>query len=91
MYTIRSAFIQWLKLHNEEWRACGHIRIPNWFRWYVRNNCNWEYHINSNIRNYYEQLISTNDTISTRNKRSFKGFYQFEISDEKLINLKRTE
>lgn len=83
MYTMRSAFLRWLYLHDESWRAKNHVKIPNWFRWYIRNNCKWEYHVNSNSRNYFN--------VSTNSKRAFKGFYHFNVTDEELINLQRAE
>ena len=41
-HAIRSAFRRWMILHNEESRDRGYIRLPNWFRHYVRNSA--EFH-----------------------------------------------
>lgn len=83
-HTMRSAFKRWLILHNEPWRAKGYIRIPSWFRWYIRKNYVWEYHITDMIcRNYYK--------IYGGDPRRFKGRYSFKITDEELINLQRPE
>lgn len=67
---MRSAFIRWLRLHNEDFRSHGYVRIPNWFRWYIRNNYEWSYQVYSKNKNHYKAPCN----------RMYKGFYQFEIS-----------
>lgn len=48
-HTMRSAFKRWCILHNEESR----IRIPNWFRYYIRENTQWKYIVIDEAEDYY--------------------------------------
>ena len=50
-HTMRSAFKRWLVLHNEEWRNTGYIRIPHWFRYYIRRNTFWRF-VYDNLYDY---------------------------------------
>lgn len=86
-YTMRSAFIKWKQLHNEK-IVSSSIRIPNWFRWYIRNNCNWEYANTSSNKNYFR--MSHGSDIKNGD-RAYKGFYRIEISDFELLELNRSE
>lgn len=82
-HTMRSAFKRWLILHDEVFRTRGYIRVPNWFRWHIRSNYQWEYTVLNKYKNYYKQ--------NPANKRGYKGFYEFYIKDEDLIKLERPE
>ncbi|MFR7559994.1 MAG: hypothetical protein ACLUVX_09060 [Lachnospira pectinoschiza] len=88
-HTMRSAYKRWLILHNEEFRfrASGHIRIPNWFRYYIRNTKEWEYTLINSERDYYCNKCE----MDYEQKRRFKGYYTFEISDDELLQLQRAE
>lgn len=86
-HTMRSAFKRWLILHNEEWRARGYIRIPNWFRHYIRQNKEWSYTVLNDHANYYCNQCE----MDWNSRRRYKGYYTFEITDEELINLQRAE
>lgn len=86
-HTMRSAFKRWLVLHNEEWRNTGYVRIPNWFRHYIRKNKDWSYTVINNKENYY----CNRHEMDYNQRRKFKGYYLFEISDEELLNLQRTK
>lgn len=86
-YTMRSAFKRWLILHDEEWRLNNRIRIPNWFRHYIRQNKQWSYTVSNCDTNYY---CNTHE-MDYNDRRRFKGYYTFEISDEELYNLQRAK
>lgn len=86
-YTMRSAFKRWLTLHNEEHRICGHTRIPNWFRHYVRKNTEWSYTVTNPNQAYYCNKCE----LDYEARRRYKGHYTFEISDEELLGLQRAE
>lgn len=86
-HTMRSAFKRWLILHNEEYRMNCHIRIPNWFRWYVRKNKDWKYTVNSSITNYHCNICE----LDYEQRRRYKGYYTFDISDKELLQLQRAE
>lgn len=86
-HTMRSAFKRWLVLHNEEWRNTGYIRIPNWFRYYIRKNKDWSYTVINEEENYYCNRCE----MDYNQRRIFKGYYLFEISDNELLNLQRAK
>lgn len=86
-YTMRSAFKHWLELHNEKPRISGPLRIPNWFRFYIRNNTDWSYTLINESLNHACNAFG----LDSYAKRRHKGFYTFEISDEELLNLERPE
>lgn len=87
-HTMRSAFKRWLVLHNEEWRFnAGHIRIPHWFRHYIRHDTEWTYQIN----NENEELYCNKCELDNNVRRRYKGHYVIWISDEKLLKLQRPE
>lgn len=86
-YTMRSAFKKWLILHGEESRAHGYIRVPNWFRHYIRKNKNWSYTVVNNKENYY----CNSREMDYNERRRFKGYYSFDISDDELLNIQRAE
>ncbi len=87
-YTMRSAFKQWLILHNEEWRAKnGYVRIPHWFRHYIRKNTNWKYKLTFSSDEEYCNRCE----LDYNARRRYKGHYVIEISDEELLSLQRAE
>lgn len=86
-YTMRSAFKRWLILHDEECRAHGYIRVPNWFRHYIRNTREWDYTVINKDCNYY----CKQHKMDYNQKRRYKGYYTFEISDDELLQLQRAE
>lgn len=86
-HTMRSAFKRWLVLHDEEFRSHGYIRIPNWFRHYIRKNKEWKYTVINEHENYYCNKCE----YDWNTRRRFKGFYSFNISDEELLELQRAE
>ena len=65
----------------------GYVRIPNWFRHYLRKNYEWKYTISNYDRNYHYNI----EDINWNKKRKYKGFYTFFISDFELENLQRAE
>ena len=75
-YTMRSAFKRWCILHNEESR----IRIPNWFRYYIRENTQWKYIVIDEAEDYYCNKCE----MDYEQRRQYKGYYIIEISDEEL-------
>lgn len=86
-YTMRQAFLLWLRLHNEEWRIGGYIRIPNWFRWYIRKNTDWSYYVlDKKTEKWCDQM-----ELDYNQRRRYKGCYRFKISNEELLNLERPE
>lgn len=86
-HTMRSAFKRWLILHNEEWRNTGYVRIPNWFRHYIRQHTDWSYTVTHEQSAYYCNKCELNyDAL-----RRYKGHYTFDISDEELLSLQRAE
>lgn len=86
-HTMRSAFKRWLVLHNEENRVAHYIRIPNWFRWYVRKNKAWKYTVNYGEIDYHCNICE----LDYEQRRRYKGYYTFDISDEELLQLQRAE
>lgn len=86
-YTMRGAFKRWLILHEEEFRAHGYIRVPNWFRHYIRKNKSWSYTVVNNKENYYCNACG----MDYNERRRFKGYYSFDISDDELLNIQRAE
>lgn len=86
-YTMRSAFKRWLILHNEEFRVYGYIRIPNWFRHYIRNTREWRYTLINSNDDYYCNKCE----MDYNQRRRYKGYYTFEISDTELLQLQRPE
>lgn len=86
-HTMRSAFKRWLILHNEEFRSHGFVRIPNWFRHYIRNNKTYSYTVTNEAQNYYCNKCE----MDWNERRRFKGVYSFDISDEELLELQRAE
>jgi hypothetical protein len=86
-HTMRSAFKRWLILHNEEFRTHGYIRIPHWFRHYIRNTTEWHYMVDDVHQAYY----CNKQELEMNRRRRFKGHYVFEISDVELLNLERPE
>lgn len=80
-HTMRSAFKRWLVLHNEENRVAHYIRIPNWFRWYVRKNKDWKYTVNYGEIDYHCNICE----LDYEQRRRYKGYYTFDISDEELM------
>lgn len=88
---MRSAFIRWCQLHNEEYRIGGYIRRPNWFRYYIRNNCEWNYHITTYYQNCFRRNGIDINVMDKNQRRTYKGFYIFDISDDELLNLQRAE
>lgn len=87
-HTMRSAFKRWLILHNEEFRIGRWIRLPHWFRHYIRNTRKWEYTVTE--RNSYNYYCGEDET-NHEQKRRYKGYYTFEISDDELLQLERPE
>lgn len=87
MYTMRSAFKRWLILHGEDFRAHGYIRIPSWFRWYIRKNKEWAY----KVTDYDVDVYCNHREYSYEDRRKFRGEYSFSISDKELKNLHRPE
>ena len=86
-HTMRSAFKRWLLLHHEFEKNKGYVRIPNWFRHYLRKNHEWKYTISNYDKNYNYNI----EDIEWNKKRKYKGFYTFFISDFELENLQRAE
>lgn len=86
-YTMRSAFKRWLILHNEEWRNTSYVRIPNWFRHYIRQNTDWTY----TVTHEKESLYCDRYEMDYNQRRKHKGHYSFYISDEELLKLQRAE
>lgn len=84
-HTMRSAFKRWLILHDEEYRSHGYIKIPYWFRYYIRDNKEWSYQVVDDRHDWFCNKCE----MDYDSRRVFNGFYSFEISDEELINLKR--
>lgn len=82
-HTMRSAFKRWCILHNEESR----IRIPNWFRYYIRENTQWKYIVIDEAEDYYCNKCE----MDYEQRRQYKGYYIIEISDEELLELQRDE
>lgn len=70
-------------LHNEEFRASGYIHIPSWFRYYIQNTKEWKYTLINSKDNYY----CNKHEMDYDQRRGFKGYYTFEISDEELLQL----
>lgn len=80
-HTMRSAFKRWCVLHNEKCR----VRIPNWFRHYIRHNTQWAYTvIDEDVDYNCNQCEMDYDQ-----RRQYKGYYTIEISDEELLELQR--
>ena len=78
---MRSAFKRWCVLHNEKCR----VRIPNWFRHYIRHNTQWAYTvIDEDVDYNCNQCEMDYDQ-----RRQYKGYYTIEISDEELLELQR--
>ena len=75
-HTMRSAFKRWCILHNEESR----IRIPNWFRYYIRENTQWKYIVIDEAEDYYCNKCE----MDYEQRRQYKGYYIIEISDEEI-------
>lgn len=95
---MRSAFKRWLVLHNEEWRLKGHVRIPHWFRHYIRQTREWDFVVSNG--SYYIRFRPTDippvltnfKELDKHTRRTrYKGYYIFEISDEELFTLQRPE
>lgn len=86
-HTMRSAFKRWLILHDEEIRTHGYMRIPNWFRHYIRNTKEWKCTIVNEDCNYYYNKCE----MDYEQRRRYKGYYTFEISDDELLQLQRAE
>ena len=86
-HTMRSAFKRWLILHNEEWRNTGYVRVPNWFRHYIRQNTDWSYTVTHEQSAYYCNKCE----LDYNARRRYKGHYTFDISDEELLSLQRAE
>lgn len=82
-HTMRSAFKRWRVLHNEKCR----IRIPNWFRYYIRRNTQWGYIVIDENEDYYCNKCE----MDYEQRRQYKGYYTIEISDEELSELQRAE
>ena len=87
MYTMRSAFKRWLILHNEGYRAQGYIKVPYWFRYYIRNNKEWKYIVTNIQDDYY----CNKRELDYNSRRRYKGHYVFDISDLELLALNRPE
>jgi len=86
-HTMRSAFKRWCILHNEEKEHWNNLRIPNWFRHYVRTHIGWSYTV-------HDERIAKHCNLCEMDydeRRKFKGNYSFEISDEELLKLERPE
>lgn len=58
----------------------GYIRLPNWFRWHIRNNYEYVYITDNDCHQGIKDI---------NRKRMYRGHYVFNISDEALIELKR--
>ena len=86
-YTLRKAFKRWLVLHHEEHRMCSgsNVRIPGWFHYYILKNTDWKY----TIINEYNDRFANLHELDCNERRRFKGYYSFCISDEELLNLQR--
>lgn len=84
-YTMRSAFLRWKELHNENIRFRNSIRIPVWFEKYIRNNTDWLYYVTDSRTNTY----CNRHELDCDQRRRYSGHYQFEISDDELLQLKR--
>lgn len=84
---MRSAFKRWLVLHGEEFRDLGYVRIPNWFRHYIRQNTDWKYTV-THVR---ENEHCNRCELDYNDRRRYKSHYSFDISDEELLNLQRAE
>ncbi|CCX57440.1 hypothetical protein [Veillonella sp. CAG:933] len=81
-HTMRSAFKRWCVLHKE-----NHVRIPNWFRHYIRKNTQWGYIVIDEDEDYYCNKCE----MDYEQRRQYKGYYTIEISDEELLELQRVE
>ena len=86
-YTMRSAFKRWLILHDEVYRISGYMRIPHWFRHYIRQNTNWKY----TIIHEQSDIYCNRHELDYNARRRYKGYYTFDISDEELLSLQRAE
>lgn len=86
-HTMRSAFKRWLTLHDEEYRAHGYIRVPYWFRYHIRNTKEWRYTVVDHNRDYY----CNKREMDYDQRRIYKGYYSFEISDNELLQLQRVK
>lgn len=82
-HTMRSAFKRWKTLHGEN--TDGYIRIPYWFRWYIRKEKDWRY----DVTHEREDIYCNRHEMDYNQRRRFKGQYTFEISDEELLQLQR--
>ena len=80
-YTMRSAFKQWLILHNKNYRH--HMRVPNWFERYIRNDKDWSYIVDNEIENYYCNKYE----LTYEDRRRYKGHYILQITDEELLKI----
>lgn len=86
-YSMRSAFKRWLIIHNELYHITGYIRIPNWFRHYLRKNHKWTYIITNKDENHHFDATAKD----WNSKRKYKGQYSFHISDLELKILQRPQ
>ena len=83
MYTMRQAFKRYLILHNK--KIYSPIKIPNYFRYYIFNNIIYRHIIYSEQDDYYANIHEYDYT----QRRKFHGYYQFNISDEELLNIRK--
>ena len=86
-YTMRNAFKQWLILHGDEQHSHGKIRIPHWFRHYIRKNHDWSYVVENETEEYYCNKCE----MTYEQRRQFKGYYKIHITDEELLQLQKPE
>lgn len=90
-FSMRGAFKCWLIIHNELERSTGYIRVPYWFRHYLRNNYDWTYEM-IDEKDYLEETKNyyCNATAKDwKEERRYKGRYIFQIPEFDLEKLKR--
>ena len=71
--SLRSAFTRWLELNNEQWRKCGHRSAYGNPSWFK-----WE----------LMKVVKLNKVFDNE-KNWYKNQYEFYISDEELLRIKR--
>lgn len=70
-----------------QWRIRVHryVRFPYWFRYYIRDNKEWKYTVVNEQETYYCNKCE----LDYNQRRRYKGYYTFEISDKELLNIER--
>lgn len=91
-YSLRSAYIKWLELHNETHRiqtGRNGVRIPKWFSEYIRNDCSCPLiSYKEETNNYCNRREMT---LKQRRDYIHYGYYSVYLTDEQLLNLNRPE